>query len=679
MEAGWRTRYGGGEVMGVRMRSGAALLGLLLAGCSAAQAQPGQTFSVRQTKPAVVRGIPPQRDPLAMQFLSAEIGFMAVAQPPWTTPLGSAGAGPAILLATSDGGRSWTRHALPADLEVTGLDFTSAQSGFLVGKTKNRAELFATSNGGATWQLRQTQRLRTKPYRESLDKVALAAGGREGYALLDGILYRTADGGRSWQAATLPARANDVLFLSPTVGLATSDRRIWRTADAGGTWQAVWQLPASLFVADTYFLGSGQIDVPYGSTENGPSGINLLAVSGSTAWAVFNEGSACAMPHCSSDLVLSRDGGLHWQLKTAQSLSALSQMPGPLPVVTRLSASSQGAFAVGQSGNDLTWIPPAGRAQDVLAQGVQIAAISLDGQGGIWVADPGADVLHSSAATTSFRPVWPPLSPNLGIQFVTRNLGYGMALVAGHYSLLATRDAGRTWQMLHAFASGVTLSGFTFTRTGVGYVFATTPSVGRLIPGQVLRSGDGGRTWRVVRRIGDAAGWIGRVNLQAFAGQEVLQGLPRVRISQDGGKTWHTSGSVPFSGPGDMLATWFLSPSQGWALDAPTGVLYRTASGGAGWRRVGRLPASNYAAVDFVNAEDGWVLAPGQLGAKTLLRTTDGGIVWKAEALPQTAALEMFGLPDRALSFVSAEVGYLDTNSGIYRTGDGGRTWSRLR
>lgn len=661
----------------MRIRGGAALLGLLLAGCSLAQAQPATTFSVKPVGDAIVRGVPPQLALMAAQFLSAKVGFMAVAETSWTSAP-AADVHVREMLATSDAGASWTRHALPEGVSVTGIDFLDPLHGFLVGKTKNQAELWATANGSQTWQLRLARPLATKPYRESLDRVSVGQGG-QGFALLDGGLYRTGDGGASWQAAALPSRANDVLFLSPTIGLAVSDRTIWRTADAGRAWQAVWQLPASLFIPDTYYLTASEIDVPSGMTASPPTGANLLAASGSTAWAVFNEGAGCAMPHCRSDLVLSQDGGEHWQLKVQGDSNGNTGWAAPTPVVTQMAASRQGLYAVADSGSDLGLVPGDGSPRSVFLQpvGVQVSTVSIDGQGGVWLAAPNAGLLYRSATGTSFAPVWPPLAPTMGIQYATREVGYGMAMVAGRLTLLVTRDGGHSWQIGHAF-SGIVPSGFAFTSARVGYVFGTVMSPST-IQGQVLRTADGGRTWHVVRRIGDASGWLGGVSLQVFSRQEVLQGLPQVRLSRDGGKSWHTTGRGPVSGPQAELATWFLSPRQGWALDARTGELYRTASGGAGWRKVGRLPSSNFASIEFVNPQDGWVLGTGYVGRQKLLRTTDGGMRWSEETLPQSFGLVMYGLPSRALSFVSPRVGYLDTNSGVYKTDDGGRTWSLVR
>ena len=91
--------------MSVRSRVGAALLALFLAGCSAVQAQPGATFSVTETKPAVVHGLSAQISPMALQFLSAKVGFMAVAKSAWSDG-SQAPVLARLLLATADGGRT---------------------------------------------------------------------------------------------------------------------------------------------------------------------------------------------------------------------------------------------------------------------------------------------------------------------------------------------------------------------------------------------------------------------------------------------------------------------------------------------------------------------------------------------------------------------------------------------
>jgi photosystem II stability/assembly factor-like uncharacterized protein len=57
-----------------------------------------------------------------------------------------AGDGNTVLLSTNNGGRTWTRQALP---DVLGIHFTDAKNGWAVGRN---ATVLRTGNGGADWQ-----------------------------------------------------------------------------------------------------------------------------------------------------------------------------------------------------------------------------------------------------------------------------------------------------------------------------------------------------------------------------------------------------------------------------------------------------------------------------------------------------------------------------------------------
>lgn len=77
--------------------------------------------------------------------------------------------------------------------------------------------------------------------------------------------------------------------------------------------------------------------------------------------------------------------------------------------------------------------------------------------------------------------------------------------------------------------------------------------------------------------------------------------------------------------------------------------------------------------VQFVNAHVGWIVGP------RLLQTTDGGRTWKRVRSDGygTFEAESVGFGHRLIQFVNADAGVqLDLN-GIVKTGDGGRTWSK--
>ena len=145
-------------------------------------------------------------------------------------------AGAGRILATSDGGRTWTRqYAGPAVLSQ--LDFTSTSDGWAVGP----GALLRTVNGGASWTaLREPRRSGHCLSVTSVHFVAPALG----YAIAGGRLLRTTDGGVTWGPVTgAPAGAQAVCFSTAQDGYLGVPGRIWRTTDAGANWSPAFTEP----------------------------------------------------------------------------------------------------------------------------------------------------------------------------------------------------------------------------------------------------------------------------------------------------------------------------------------------------------------------------------------------------------------------------------------------------
>ena len=120
----------------------------------------------------------------------------------------------------------------------------------------------------------------------------------------------------------------------------------------------------------------------------------------------------------------------------------------------------------------------------------------------------------------------------------------------------------------------------------------------------------------------------------------------------------------------------FVDQQHGWA-DIGAGI-YATTNGGRSW--LPRSPSKNslYPSVDFVNTEDGWV-ARQNSSSISIWRTTDGGLTWSALRLPSGAKWLW------CATFISPSTGYLVTGTTwpfgpdgrhqLYRTSDGGERW----
>jgi len=145
------------------------------------------------------------------------------------------GAGGA-LFATTDGGLTWARRPLLGTATINKLTFSSATAGWAA--TNNG--LYRTANGGQTWQVASTY----DPYNGYMSTVTDIqwVTAQVGYVVGDGAgIYKTTNGGTSW--TSLQSRRDKrylfraVAFSSPDSGTVAGDNSsYWRTTNGGRTW-----------------------------------------------------------------------------------------------------------------------------------------------------------------------------------------------------------------------------------------------------------------------------------------------------------------------------------------------------------------------------------------------------------------------------------------------------------
>ncbi|HEX6349653.1 MAG TPA: hypothetical protein VF160_09715 [Candidatus Dormibacteraeota bacterium] len=183
---------------------------------------------------------------------------------------------------TRDAGASWRSFAVVADSEVR---FVDPLHGFQT--TEDR--LLATADGGRSWQPRQL------PPGQHYAPAAWFLDAQHGWYLnlnylpgtgLPRTLYRTFDGGRSWQWtwSGTSGTAQVPLFADPEHGWMAADLSVLATADGGQTWQKV---PAPLLGARAGVRLAGPALVEYSSR---------LSSAGEVVW----------------EAATSADGGASW-------------------------------------------------------------------------------------------------------------------------------------------------------------------------------------------------------------------------------------------------------------------------------------------------------------------------------------------------------------------------------
>jgi len=184
-----------------------------------------------------------------------------------------------VILVTSDGGQHWVQQTTPIPAaRLHDVAFADALHGWAVGEimgdsSTNATVILATVDGGATWAKQlvyyppadgnsSDAQLRAIACIDAQHVVAV------GYDDLTTGIFRTADGGASWQkfaqAGTFPRlQLSDVVFADASRGWAVSSGAyslapaIIRTTDGGRTWTAqaagpVEGLNAVSFVSATH-------------------------------------------------------------------------------------------------------------------------------------------------------------------------------------------------------------------------------------------------------------------------------------------------------------------------------------------------------------------------------------------------------------------------------------------
>lgn len=135
--------------------------------------------------------------------------------------------------------------------------------------------------------------------------------------------------------------------------------------------------------------------------------------------------------------------------------------------------------------------------------------------------------------------------------------------------------------------------------------------------------------------------------------------------------------SKQFASGDALVSVDFISPTTGWVVGSQS--LLGTSDGGRSWHRLGEAQ-SWIRSVHFISASNGWGIAGGadplairgilipSTGA-TLVATSDGGRTWTNLAGPADP---------QSVCFSDASHGWLSTEpGGVYRSADGGLTWSR--
>ena len=552
--------------------------------------------------------------------------------------------------------------------------------------------------------------------------LAFAANGRTVYAGTPATgVFKSANTGRSWSLTDTRIRgyAWD-LETDPsrtaTVYAATS-QGIWKSDDAGAAWRDLTRnLPGSQGTADVRIVVVDPLspNVVYVSVHGGGTpGLPRIfrSADGGASWQIANAGltdaatvRAIAIHHrkrgilflaASDGIFRSNDSGRTWRRSGLRRSNVTDVKIDPLqpsrlyavrmvtrrespnfPPIPEILFSENGGGSWRASSSSIESFSSGRLAVDPFTSGIAYFSTPFNAlyktvdAGRTWAAVPLRDTLDGTAYSGIQALEFHPRQPG------TILLGHSGA---GDRVILRTTDGGTS-----ASRSGAGLRAW-----GVKQVVADrgTPGVLYALSGSVLwKSEGGGQTWRQLLGQEDVGG-LGRLVLDPLDPSTLyLAAALYTYKSTDGGETWRRLDGAP------SVAALTLDPIAPSTLyGGSSSTIYRSTDAGEHWADLPTASGFQTTVLTLDPNRPSTVYANGQrLTLDSVRRSTDGGTTWSTLLNPQLPPLAprlsfsdiavQPGDSERVLAaFFRSGFDFIPTHGGVYRTSDGGATWSLSR
>lgn len=521
----------------------------------------------------------------------------------WLAPCAQGG-----LLLSRDGGRAW------------GLVEGGPQQGTLTVAVMADGSVLAAGNDGRLYLSSDLRRWRGVAAQAVAPVIRfLPLAGKEGTLLFraDGSVGRIADG-RVTELAAIGGRGPSVVFIDPVrarVYAGSPSGELWRSADGGRSWQRS-------LVLENIFLSGIHVDPRDGAlTVVGGRGTVARSEDGGQSWVVqrgdawtsrllgiaaSSDGRRLYAAGTGGLLIRSEDHGRKWSVVQDDLKRYVNELLG-MPDGSLLAAGAEGLLMRSEDAG-LHWSP----VQMALPADVSILSLVPGPQGAVLASGPMSSFLRSSDGGRRWQVQQPVADAGEGYfrQVLADRSGKTLLLVGSPGRVMRSPDGGRSW--LRSDVSG----------GDERIVAAASPADGVFLllcnDGRLFASSDAGQTWKTMAQFGIAPAGL----FVDDSGRDLWVMAPgRLFFSHDGGQAWGVLETPA------MTAGWMMRTRAGSLLAVGNdGAIMRSADGGKRWNRVqSGLRASLRKPLESPDGRS--IYVPGRDGS--LLVSGDDGLSWR--------------------------------------------------
>jgi photosystem II stability/assembly factor-like uncharacterized protein len=542
-------------------------------------------------------------------------------------------AGYGVMLKTNDNGNSWHKLITNTTKSFTQISFYDKYIGYAIAE----GSLFKTINGGISWDNISTSNNLLSGFGISFNSVKcfdptniIVIGVKNNKI----FRVKSINNGSAWDSAYVgPTNFGwsfPMFFYDQNIGFigGSNHTSMYKTVNGGDTWSFVQEW-ANFEIKDMFFKNQ---DTAYFCGHNGFSG------NGAIGDIIFK----------------TTNGGNSWVQHYAYTSSNI--YPKTFLFINNI------GFAFGQHGyyyktldGGATWSAPTstGLSKNINKAVYESGNIFVVCDGGLIAKSPDLGITWSVISSVDKHKTFN------AVNYATNSNWWSV----GNGGAFKSTDDGLSWQEIFIPGSNNSFSDVSFLTDEIGYISSSF---------NICKTIDGGNNWSLYNFNNGTTSPITDIFFSTseigYAGggfcDDYSPGTMKILKTIDGGQTWTPLQTYGLAGAINDID--FISADTGYIVGTKSnsywrdGILFRTHDGGATWDTLMRPGSINY--VDFPTKNTGYL----NLNGNVVMKTTNGGNSW--QNIPVTSCnIGNFDFTDTITGhFINDYIKIIYTENGCY-------------